>query len=432
MPVGAVEEVRLVDGSAVLTISLQEGVQLPVDTVAELRADGMLGDKMIRLVPGKETIYLASGQELRTAPPGTDLDALTAKAESIAVKAEEIADNVAVITKGLRDIVGAPEFQGRVGNILGNIEELTADLRQMTADSRSELGTLTKNLADISLSVKGLVETTGKGVEAELAAVQQTTATVQRTMENVESITARMERGEGSIGRLLTDDTPVRELEATIAQVNEVVGEVSDLVVDVTRMQTDVSYRGSAYFGTAPDGSGGLAENPMAGSVRNTLGVRIQPREDYWYEAELTSHPLGNITYEDRYLPDLGITQREYVTRPDYRFTFQFARRFQDVVFRFGIKESSGGVGVDGLLFGDRLMLSADLYDFTYGSWPLLDGTPNLQTGLRAWPTRFFYVEAGADNVIFNAQHGFFTGYAGGGFRFNDQDLKLILPSLPL
>ena len=46
-----------------------------------------------------------------------------------------------------------------------------------------------------------------------------------------------------------------------------------------------------------------FAGNPTAGLFRNTVGVRLMPREDYWYVAELVSHLLstaritGDISY---------------------------------------------------------------------------------------------------------------------------------------
>lgn len=423
VPVGAVDRVELTGGTATLTLNMQGDVQLPVDTLAELKADGILGDKLIRLSPGKAAEFLKEGDVLTTSATGSELDALKSKAESIA-------DDVKVITANLRSLTSDQELIGRTKNILTNIDGLSTDLRKMAADNRSELTTIARNLLEVSSTLKAVIEATGANVETEMKAVKAATEALQRTLGNVESITAKIDRGEGTIGQLVNDDTSMETVNATLKQVNGVVDQVGSLVNDVTRIQTDVYYRGDVYFGSDPH-SGDFNQNPMSGSVRNVLGIKIQPKENSWYDIGLVSNPLGNISYEDHYLPGSGSSYREYVSRPDYRFTFQFARQFHHVVMRFGLKESSGGVGVDVLALHDRLSLSADLYDFTYGSWPVLDGTPNLQLNLRVNPWHFLYVEGGADNVILGAQHGYFTGFIGGGFTFNDQDLRVILPAVP-
>ncbi len=430
VPVGAVEKVELVGGQARLLLMMQGNVQLPTDTVAELKADGLLGDKMIRLVPGQGGTLLKDGDTLKTGEEGSSIDALTAKFSSIA-------DDVKEITGSLRQITADDSFQQRVQTTLDNAAATSTELRKIAEQFREiaqgkgpAIDEIAANLLDVSRSLKGFVDPNGGRLETELAEVHTALGKLNRSLDNFESISGKMDRGEGTIGALLNDRTPMDKLNATLTQVNEVVEDVNDIVADASRIRTDVTYRGNFYFGSNPN-EPGFAQNPMSGSFRNTLGIRIQPREDYWYEAAFVSHPLGTITKEESYFPELDSSFTEYTRRPDYRFSFQFAKRFDNLVLRFGIKESSGGIGADYLLFRDRFAISADLYDFEYGSWPVLDGTPNLAMNLRAWPWRFLYLEAGADNIIFGAQHGYFTGYAGAGFTFNDQDLRLILPALP-
>ena len=94
---------------------------------------------------------------------------------------------------------------------------------------------------------------------------------------------------------------------------------------------------------------------------------------------------------------------------------------------RFGIKESTGGVGVDVFLFNDRLTLSVDLFDARTNQYPRVKGA--LAYGV--WKNHL-YVVGGADDLInyTRPQAG-----AGGGFDwflgtqlvFNDEDLKTLL-----
>lgn len=422
--VGSVDRVTLDGDRARLELVLQAAVKLPTDTRAELRSEGVLGDKYLRLVPGDADAVVAEGGELSAAEPGPDIDALTRKVALIA-------DDVVDITGDVKGMTGDPTTQAQLRQTIANVEALSAELRGLAATNRADLDAVAANLREVSEALRLLVERSGGSVEAELETIRGITASLDRTAKSVEALAARVERGEGTVGRLLTDDATIDTIDRTLSDVSTAVSDVQELVSPVARFRTDVYYRGSAYFGTDPD-EPGFTENPVAGRFRNVLGVTVGRRDDYWYLVEVVDHPVGVVSFEDHAIPDYGAAYREYVVKPSLRYSFMFAKRYRDLVFRFGLKESSGGVGVDALLAGDRVQLSADLYDFTYGSWPVMDRTPQLQLYARLSPLRRVYLETGADNVILGARHGYFTGFVGAGFSFNDQDLKYVLATLPL
>jgi phospholipid/cholesterol/gamma-HCH transport system substrate-binding protein len=50
---------------AVVTMTIMPDVKIPVDTVASISSEGILGGKYIRLEPGVEETYLAEGESLK-------------------------------------------------------------------------------------------------------------------------------------------------------------------------------------------------------------------------------------------------------------------------------------------------------------------------------------------------------------------------------
>ncbi len=424
VPIGSVEEVELVGGAARVRISVLGNVQLPVDSFAELKGEGMLGDKFLRVTPGTAPTFLEPGGQLRTVPSGADLDAVTSQVS-------DIAEDVKAITGALRTVVEDDDTREQLDVTIENIRLLSDELRGIAGDNRADLAAIADNLRQVSATLVRVVDSTGGSVEQEMAAIRTATETLDRAVTNLESITVKIDSGEGTIGRLVNDPSTIDSVNATLTSVNETVETVGNLVGDVSKIRTEVYYRGDYFYGSTPNDAA-FEGNPVAGLARNIVGIRLMPREDYWYVAELVSHPLGSISYEDRSVPALGTAYREYVARPDYRFTFQFAKRFRDLVLRFGVKESSGGIGADLLLWRDRVQLSADVYDFTYGSWPKMNGYPNVQVTARVYPWRHLYLEGGLDNVALGARYGYVTGFAGGGFTFDDDDLKYVLAALPI
>jgi phospholipid/cholesterol/gamma-HCH transport system substrate-binding protein len=103
------------------------------------------------------------------------------------------------------------------------------------------------------------------------------------------------------------------------------------------------------------------------------------------------------------------------------------------VAGRFGIKESTGGVGADLYLLDDRLSLSADVFGFAQST---VGQNPRVKVSLAYAPdffNRMLSVVGGADD-LWNYNHRA-EAAAGGGFdwflglqlRFNDEDLKSLL-----
>jgi phospholipid/cholesterol/gamma-HCH transport system substrate-binding protein len=94
-------------------------------------------------------------------------------------------------------------------------------------------------------------------------------------------------------------------------------------------------------------------------------------------------------------------------------------------VGRIGLIESSGGVGVDYLLFQDQLKLSANIYGWTR---PTVDTFPRTKLWFD-W--RFIpnvYITAGVENVLNSPTLGYGREFfVGGGVFFTDQDLRALL-----
>lgn len=415
--VGAVRSISIKEGKAKVELEMSGEMQLPTDSTAELRSEGVLGDKYVRITPGKGDVLLDDGDEIGTAAAGDGLEALQAEATIIAA-------NVRVVTEQLRKLVEDPALRGQLASTVANLDALSGSLLSITEANRAEIEIVAKNLIELSATLKDVANRVAVSMDKEMVAIRDATRKLDQTLGHVNAIAARIDAGEGTLGRLVNDPTTVDRINSTIEKVDDTLG-------SITSIQTEVFYDGAAYFGTDP-GEVGFRENPLSGAFKNTIGLRVLPRDDYGYIVALTSHPFGDLSSTEHLYPETGGSYTEVVRTGDYRFTFQFMKRWGPAAFRLGVKESSGGVGADLMLARERVVLNADLYDFEFGSWPVLDSTPNLSLGMRLHPWSRVYASAGWENAIFGLRHGYVTGFIGLGFSFDDDDIKWVLSALPL
>ena len=415
--VGHVESLELRGNSARLTLAILDHVQLPKDSLATLKSEGMLGDKSVKVTPGVSGELLAEGDTIGVGDMPPDL-------EKVIRQVNDIAGDVKVITANVRALTEDETTKEELLLTIQNIRVLSEQLSAIAAANSDDVAAITANLRDVSEALKVVLERTGEDVDEQMAVVKSATEKLDASLAHIESITGGIERGEGTVGKLLKDDS-------TIVAINDTIDSVNGLIGDAGKLRTEVYYRGGYYFGSDPV-SDLFTENPVAGRSRNGVGLRLFTSEENWYVFEMAGHPQGDISSQTHVFPDFGSSYEEVVVKPGFRVSFMFARRWHDAVFRFGVKDNSGGVGFDYFLADDKLMLGVDLFDFAYGSYPVLDGTPNLQLNVRWLPWRHLYFEGGLDSILMGAQHGYVSGYAGGGFYFDDRDVKLILAALPL
>ena len=79
--------------------------------------------------------------------------------------------------------------------------------------------------------------------------------------------------------------------------------------------------------------------------------------------------PRGSV--ETQYVqtnpPSSGepVIQKQTITKEAFKFSAQFAKRYYFTTLRFGIIESTGGVGADFHFFKDHLTFKVDAFNFS-------------------------------------------------------------------
>jgi phospholipid/cholesterol/gamma-HCH transport system substrate-binding protein len=410
--IGAINEVGVHPGGALLEIGMDPVYQLPIDSMVQVTSRGMLGDTVLKVISGVSDTMAPPGFELKALAPPPTLPELQAQIGGVA-------EDLKVITGSLRSILSSEHTLGSIDAILSNVQAFTHELSGIARDNRGNLDEVIENMRVLSEQLALLAADVRPEVKSELLAIRAATDTLNRSLESVESIAAKIDRGEGSIGMLINDDRLAVSL-------TETVEEVGNLIDSVGRFQIEVYYRGEFHVTHRP---------PNAQfSGKNVIGLRVKPRPDYWYVFEFVDDPVGSFSEETVFVDDgSGFRSvREVRNTRKSQFSFMFAKRWRDLVLRLGIKENSGGLGADLILFDDHLSFSLDVYDFLWASWPDRNGIPNVKLAADISPIKNVYVTVGADNIVNYARRGEFNWFVGGGVWFTDNDIKWIVGSLPV
>ncbi|MEZ4393414.1 MAG: MlaD family protein [Polyangiales bacterium] len=421
--VGEIERIRLQGGKARIDIRLNQGVQLYANATVSRRAVSLLGEFLLTLTPGTpDRARLSSGGRITQVFEGSSTD-------EIMNNAAAITENVRRVTDRLSESLGNQEAAREMREILRNVAELTASVNrtvqqngQVVTHTLANIDRLTtESSPDVRLALNNVREATdrlaqilGRGQPREdntVTQVREATRNVasasrelRETLEHVNHTTGAIDRGEGTLGRLVRDEALIDEVQGAAEGVNDLVG-------GIARLQTIVGLRSEYNF--------------ISNTLRSYVELRLQPREDKYYLLEFVDDPRGATrvvstvtdTTDPRETAHVRTTQR--ITTDAFRFSIMFARRYGPATFRFGIKESTGGVGLDLHLFNDSLEIRNDLFGFGESANPRLRIAAAFNILQRAW------IIAGVDDILNGDRFDYFLGAQ---LRFNDDDIKSILP----
>jgi phospholipid/cholesterol/gamma-HCH transport system substrate-binding protein len=434
--VGQVEE-RMLDqdtGKAKVFVRIDSEIRLYENAAIGKKSASLLGEYYLDIDPGTpfimkdgrkvESRRLKEGDQITNVTEPTEVGAIMDSVSTILPVLKAILDDLKGLTAGpIKDIANNTNQMIErnsviVERLLGRMDEIAATVQGVTKSEADDVKVALHNVREITEGLKGLVGTTqgqvsgaGEDLRSSLQKLQRSVDSLDKSLNHVEKITGRMADGEGTVGHLLADDTVAKNLDS-------ITDDASQLLGGIARLQTIVGLRGEYNY--------------LANTVKTYLAVTLMPRPDKYYIIEIVDDPRGYRTKQSVQ----GIDSRTgaystttITTTEQLRLTFQFGKRIGPFVGRFGIKESTGGLGADLYLFDDRLAITTDLYDMRSNQYPRFTARAMLSIY-----KRYVYIVGGVDDV-FNyvrtqgTAGGFFDWFLGAQLVFNDQDLKSLLIS---
>jgi virulence factor Mce-like protein len=293
--VGTVDGIELADDNrrARVHLRLDEPLGLTEGTFARISNLGLLGDKYVELVPGPPEAALLP--EVAVIPgmtmPGFD-DAM-ATLNEVANSIRRVADPLAAGLSG----EGPPT---PISRLIGNLEATSAEIRLLVEGNRGQLDATIANFETFSAALARELPPLVARMEALLAQVDavvaenrgalgesaqnvaELTGELRGASRDLSAIAGRLERGEGTIGQLLTSDEAHDELVATLGSVQSGVGKLSDTLGRVDKLRLDLDL-GGFYL-------------PSAEESHGSLGLTLIPSEDSdkLYRIALSQTPHGD------------------------------------------------------------------------------------------------------------------------------------------
>jgi phospholipid/cholesterol/gamma-HCH transport system substrate-binding protein len=406
--IGTVEAVALDDSRAKVVLRIDPEVRIPRGAEASVKTMGLLGDKYVDIVPPSRRTERGDAVQERAGVyrdgDRIELTSAPSDADLLISKLSGIADDVKQVTASLRQVFGSPRGTRSMEDILQDLRQTTENIREFSYALRGDGSELVTRLNDLARSLNGVVEENRDNVKMTMENVREASKNAELALASIENVSKRIENGEGTLGKLVTDESMYQNIDSAAKG-------LGDYVSRVERLKTSIGFRTEYLF-------------PR---YKNYFTLELKPRQDQYYLMELVSDPYAKYSQITTVSTPPGSTTVTETYEDKLLFSLEFAKRYGNLAFRMGIIESRGGVGGDLFAFDDRAKFSLDFWNFNstepHNERVHAKATANVFLG------KVLYLNAGVDNIL-NVDRR--AAFIGAGLRFTDDDLKYFMGSVPM
>lgn len=400
--VGVVKDIKLEGGQAKIKLLLDKGYNIEKGSFILPRSQGILGDRFLEIIlpPSAKSIreedssssssstsfldkffnlLLPSAYaqniyregEVIPAQPGT------ASVDDVMKKLGDIGDDVKILARELKVVIqeNRTDFREAVKAIRGSAENLDVILKDLSEKNTRD---------DLKQAIKGIRE----------------------SVDNIRDIANRVNKGEGSIGKLINDPQAADQLVRALNSIVEFLDRArrTEVIVDLNSNYLSGSKKTKTYF-----------------------NVKIMPRSSYGYMVGIVQDPGGRVTKETTVTTVGGIEQPpvevERTQKSAYKLNVQFVRKIFYTTFRLGLFENSGGAAIDQEIWPKVFSLTGEAYEFGRD-----EENAHVRLFGRLNVFDVFYIQGGYDDIAAKSSKtrndSLFVGL---GLQFNDNDLKNFL-----
>lgn len=332
--VGRVDKIELEQGRAKIRAQIQSDVPVYANARVKVKLTGIIGTQFLDLNPGTlESRRLKDGDTI------------------VGEKTKSLND----LMEKLSDLIEGKEGKPGIGDHLqltvANLRSITDALNAAIGLQKNQLVDIVDNLHQFSVDLKGATSDLHAVISSKKVDIETSLTKLRSILDRVDELLAKVQQGEGTIGKLVSDKEMGEEVKKTVTHLKETSESAKQVLARFTKVRSYWEFQLRAL----PNFSVGRADG----------GIRLQPREEKYYY-------LG--------VSNIGAKKDEFKNENDFEkkntITALLGKEFGPITFEIGAIRSSAGIGLkyspfkgvteetDSLRWAKKFELNGQAFDF--------------------------------------------------------------------
>lgn len=196
------------DGKLLVELHITTDFPIAKTSIAEIYDSGLVGGRQIAIKPNLlDKNYTVSGDYLQASSKLGLTDALAQQLEPLQAKIQQLLENADVLFSNVNDILDTQTRQNLKNSIaslnttLSEFSVASKSINELLVDNKSKLNSTLKNVDKVSGNFATISDSLAK------ANLGQTVKNLEKTLAKVDKIMAELEQGNGTMGKLIKDET---------------------------------------------------------------------------------------------------------------------------------------------------------------------------------------------------------------------------------
>jgi len=397
--IGIIKSMHLVRNGVKLKLLIYKNVKIPKGSVVTVAQDNVLGGKYLEIIPPSTYTSYYSANETITK------HLTSASMGDVLTNINEAVNKVKVLIDKLNNTLDKNTTQN-IKYTIANIKDSSVYLKNVLKNINSKIPKLLENANQLILSYKK----SGDIIKQKIPDI----------LDKTDKLVSKL----NDVGDVLKQKLPklADEYIEVGKNANEILVKNKNSLAKTIAAAKSFFENGSNSFKKIDNFFAKVQKSQINVDIRSDLLLKdsfFKTTANIAYIPSPTRYYILGITSTKDY--ESKITQNDDDSK--VYINAEIGKRYQNILLRGGIIESTGGVGMDYFMYNDKLKFSADLYDFNAQN-DYRDTNPHLDLSARYLYLKHLEFIAGINDLINHNARQFFLGV---GVNFNDNDLKTIV-----
>jgi phospholipid/cholesterol/gamma-HCH transport system substrate-binding protein len=229
-------------GKIVVKMKITTDYPITVNSIAEIRSADLLGAKEIALLLENGNVLIETGDTLRSSTEVSISESINKEVLPVKLKAERLLASLDSTVNILSGFLGGEmqeEFRTSFDNVnrsISNLGTITDELSAYISENREALGSATQNIERLTSMLNENRDELDR-VFNNLANISDTLAranageamrSLSKTATRLDAITSNIEAGEGTLGKLVANDSLYNEINHAILSLDKLLEDIKE------------------------------------------------------------------------------------------------------------------------------------------------------------------------------------------------------------